>query len=73
MTLDRSDATVVHLQPANGDARKLVVEPRSDGRYELVDKRWTGDRWRVAGTELVEHVAVSTPGDTLVPGAQSSD
>lgn len=70
---DRRDTTVVHLQPATDAPRKLVIEPRSDDHYELVEKHWTGDRWRVAGTELLDHVAVSTPGDTLVPGAPTPE
>ena len=66
---DRSDAIVLSLTPTHDADRKIVFEPRSDGRFERVEKIWRGDRWHTTGTELIEHVTISTPGDALVPGA----
>ena len=70
MTTDRSDAIVISLSPPHEPDRKIVFEPRSDGSYERVEKLWRDGRWHTAGSELIDHVSVSTPcADVLVPGA----
>ena len=69
---DRSEAIVISLSPSHDTDRKVVLEPRADGRYTLVEKSWDDarGRWRTTGSESVDHVAVSTPcDDVLVPGA----
>ena len=67
---DRSDAIVISLSPTHEPDRKIVFEPRSDGSYERVEKLWRDGRWHTTGSELIDHVSVSTPcDDVLVPGA----
>ena len=73
---DRSEAIVISLSPTRDSDRKVVLEPRSDGRYTLVEKSWDDarGRWRTTGTQDVDHVAVSTPcDDVLVPGATAPE
>jgi hypothetical protein len=59
--MDRSDAVVVTTKH-NGHGYRRVFEPRSDGRYDVVEKTLTkaGD-WREVGYEVVDEVAVETP------------
>jgi len=55
---DRSDAVVVTYR-ADGGARRLRFEPRSDGRHDLVEETLTnGGTWRVVGERVVDSVAV---------------
>lgn len=58
---DRSDAVVL-TYTANGAGTRYVFEPRSDGRYDMMEKTLTkGGTWREAGSKVVDSVAVETP------------
>lgn len=63
--MDRSDAVVVTMRPARGPRRRFAWEPRSDGRWTYSERQDTGCRWRLAGTEIVEQVAVETGPEVL--------
>lgn len=64
---DRSDAIVLRYTPSDGPPCRVTFEPRPDGRYERVERIYLEGRWHVTGTELVEHVAISTPTGRVVP------
>jgi len=54
----RADALTLTYR-ANGRECREVFEPRSDGRYDRVEKvRTTGGDWRAVGHEIVDTVAV---------------
>lgn len=56
---DRSDATVVTLAYPDGRATRQVIEPRSDGRYDVVEKvRQKDGTFREVGHDIAERVAV---------------
>jgi len=60
--MDRTEATVIALRFANGRGRRLEIDPRDDGRFEIAERILTkGGDWRPVGTELAESVAVETP------------
>lgn len=63
---DRSDAVIVRYRPTHGPARQLVFEPRSDGRFRLVEREWTGCVWRPVGSRLVDDVALEPGGEIVV-------
>jgi len=56
MTLDVSDAHGFVYEPTRGKKRRVVFEPRSDGRFERVEAEWNGCAWRTVGREVVETV-----------------
>jgi hypothetical protein len=56
---DRGDATVVTLRFADGRGKRLTIEPRDDGCFEIEERILTkGGDWRPAGTELAESVSI---------------
>jgi len=63
--LDRSDAIVVTMRPARGPRRRLAWEPQSDGRWTFTEREDTGCKWRLVGTEIVEHVAIEDGREVL--------
>lgn len=54
----RADATTVRWEPVGREPRRVVFEPRADGRLERVVEAWTGEEWRFVGREVCETVAV---------------
>ena len=58
---DRRDRTTITLEPAHDRPRRLVLEPRSDGRYSLVTKEFRDGCWRVTGSEAIDNVTVALP------------
>jgi hypothetical protein len=62
MSADRSDATVVTLRYSDGRGQRLRIEPRSDGRHDVVEEVETrGDGFREVGHEVADQVAVESP------------
>jgi hypothetical protein len=56
---DGSDAAVVTLRFADGRGRRLEIEPRDDGRFEVAERVLTkGGEWRPTGTEIAETVSI---------------
>jgi len=56
---DRGDATVVTLRYADGRGKRLEIEPRDDGRFEIVERILTkGGDWRPAGTTVADAVEI---------------
>jgi hypothetical protein len=55
---DRSDAVVVTTKH-EGHGYRRIFEPRSDGRYDVVEKTLTkAGTWREVGHEIVDEVIV---------------
>ena len=54
------DAVVVRERVVDGPTRRIVFEPRSDGRYERREQLWRQalDGWHTTGTEIVDTVAI---------------
>ena len=53
-------AIVVRETVVDGPTRRIVYEPRSDGRYERSEQWWrlAIEGWHTTGTELVEQLAI---------------
>ncbi|MFC6975661.1 hypothetical protein ACFQL1_14960 [Halomicroarcula sp. GCM10025709] len=51
-----ADARGFVYEPARGPKRRVLYEPRSDGRFERIESVWTGCTWRPTGREIVENV-----------------
>lgn len=59
---DRTDAVVVTTR-RNGHALRRTFEPRSDGRYDVIEQTLTmAGEWREIGHEVVDDVAVENAG-----------
>lgn len=58
--MDRSDAIAVTERPLTDHepARKTVYEPRSDGTWLKITKRWVGGVWHQEGQVIVADVEV---------------
>jgi len=55
---DRSDAVVVTTK-SNGHGYRRIFEPRSDGRYDVIEKTLTkAGMWREVGHDIVDEVVV---------------
>ena len=54
------EAVVVRERVVDGPTRRIVFEPRSDGRYERREQLWRQalDGWHTTGTEIVDTVAI---------------
>lgn len=60
--MDRSDATVVTLRYPDGRATRTRLEPRSDGRTDVIEEVQQRDgTFREVGHDVAETVAVETP------------
>jgi hypothetical protein len=56
--MDRSDGIVVTTKH-NGAGYRRIFEPRSDGRYDVVEETLTkAGTWRELGYEVVDNVTV---------------
>jgi hypothetical protein len=56
---DRSDARVLTLRFTDGRGKRLEIEPRDDGRFEVEERVLTnGGEWRPVGTEITEAVDI---------------
>ncbi len=67
-TLPDGDSCVLQWDPPTTPPRRLVLDPNSDGdswtRREL---EWTGDSWRVCGSDSVDDVAIRAPAEPRYP------
>jgi len=54
------EALILRERVLDGPTRRIVYEPRSDGRYERREQLWRQalDGWHTTGTEIVETLAV---------------
>jgi len=54
------EAVILRERVLDGPTRRIVYEPRSDGRYERREQLWRQalDGWHTTGTEIVETLAV---------------
>ena len=54
------EAVAVRERVVDGPTRRIVYEPRSDGRYERREQLWRQalDGWHTTGTEIVDTVAI---------------
>jgi len=50
---------VITREPTGGLARRVIYEPRTDGRWDYVEERWNGCKWVHVGRTVVDDVAVS--------------
>lgn len=56
---DREDTRVLTLRYADGRGKRLEIEPREDGRYDVIERILTkGGDWKPAGTEIAASVAI---------------
>lgn len=51
-------AIVVRREPVTGPPVRDRYEPRDAGGWERIEERWSGCRWVIIGSELVEDVAI---------------
>jgi hypothetical protein len=67
-TLSGGESCVLQWSPAGTPPRRLLLAPDNDGdswtRREL---EWTGDGWRVCGSDVVNDVAISPPAEPCYP------
>ena len=54
------EAVILRERVVDGPTRRIVFEPRSDGRYERREQLWRQalDGWHTTGTEIVDTVAI---------------
>ena len=54
------EAIVVRERVAGGPTRRVVFEPRSDGRYDRREQLWREAiaGWHTTGSEVVETLAI---------------
>jgi len=52
---------VITREPAQGDPRRVVYDPRDDGRWDFREERWNGCKWLAVGSTIVDRVAIARP------------
>ena len=52
---------IVTREPADGDPRRVVYEPRQDGRWDYREERWNGCKWLHVGSTVIDEVAITRP------------
>ena len=56
---DREDARVLTVQYSDGRGKRLEIEPRQDGQFDVTERVLTkGGDWRPVGTETAETVII---------------
>ena len=57
------EAIVVRERVVDGPTRRIVFDPRSDGRYERREQLWrlAIAGWHTTGTEIVADVTIDHP------------
>lgn len=67
-TLPASGSCVLQWEQPGTPPRRLVLDPTSDGnRWRRREHEWTGDGWRLCGSDTIENVAIRAPAEPQYP------